>query len=124
MTARLAGLAAEEYCYLTTTGRRSGRPHEIEIWFGIIGGTLYLLSGGREASDWVKKLRKTPQVTVRIAKQRLSGRARILEEQGKDSPVRKLLAAKYQGWKEGRALSEWARTALPVAIEISRGNDS
>ena len=24
-----------ECCYLTTTGRKSGRPHEIEIWFGV-----------------------------------------------------------------------------------------
>ena len=27
--------AAEQYCYLTTTGRVSGRPHEIEIWFAV-----------------------------------------------------------------------------------------
>jgi len=26
-------LADTEYCYLTTTGRRSGRAHRIEIWF-------------------------------------------------------------------------------------------
>ena len=27
--------ADDNYCYLTTTGRKSGSPHEIEIWFGI-----------------------------------------------------------------------------------------
>ena len=26
--------ADEQYCYLTTAGRRTGRSHEIEIWFG------------------------------------------------------------------------------------------
>ena len=26
-------VAADDYCYLTTTGRRSGRPHRIEIWY-------------------------------------------------------------------------------------------
>jgi len=29
-----------------------------------------------------------------------------------------LLASKYQGWRKGRRMSEWARTALPVAIDI------
>ena len=27
--------ADEDYCYLTTTGRISGRPREIEIWFAL-----------------------------------------------------------------------------------------
>lgn len=35
-----------------------------------------------------------------------------------DQRVRRLLAAKYQDWREGRPLSGWARTALPVAIEV------
>jgi hypothetical protein len=35
-----------------------------------------------------------------------------------ESRVRRLLAAKYQGWREGRKLSEWAREALPVEIEL------
>ena len=29
-----AELAAEQFCYLTTTGRTSGEPRTIEIWFG------------------------------------------------------------------------------------------
>jgi deazaflavin-dependent oxidoreductase (nitroreductase family) len=56
----------EQYCYLTTRGRVSGRPHRIEIWFALDGSTLYLLSGGRERSDWVKNLRATPEVTVEL----------------------------------------------------------
>ena len=33
-------LINEEFCYLTTTGRVSGKPREIEIWFGMKGDTL------------------------------------------------------------------------------------
>ncbi len=36
----------EQFCYLTTTGRKTGRPHTIEIWFGFANDTFYLLSGG------------------------------------------------------------------------------
>ena len=51
----LTSLKAEEYCYLTTMGRVTGNPHEIEIWFSLNNTTLYLMSGdGR--SDWVKNL--------------------------------------------------------------------
>jgi hypothetical protein len=58
LTRLLLSLSGEDYCYLTTKGRVSGRPHEIEIWFGVHGNTLYLLSGGGEESDWVKNLLK------------------------------------------------------------------
>lgn len=61
----LPQLSKEEYCYLTTTGRKSGHPHEIEIWFGIQGDSLYLLSGNGEDSDWVRNLRADPHVIVR-----------------------------------------------------------
>ena len=39
-------LAALDYCYLTTKGRRSGSPHTIEIWFALHGDVVYLLAGG------------------------------------------------------------------------------
>jgi hypothetical protein len=33
-------LAGEQYCYLTTTGRVTAKPHTIEIWFALEGSTL------------------------------------------------------------------------------------
>ena len=42
LTRLLLSLSNEDYCYLTTKGRVSGRPHEIEIWFGVHGNALYL----------------------------------------------------------------------------------
>ncbi len=114
----LSRLKDEEYCYLTTIGRVTGKPHEIEIWFAIKNDTLYLLSGGRERSDWVKNLKKNPSVTVRIAKHTFKGTARIVNNEEEDRTARYLLAEKYQEWEEGRALSKWARTALVVGVEF------
>lgn len=119
VAALLSDLADEEYCYLTTTGRISGRPHEIEIWFAIRGDTLYLLSGGGELSDWVRNLRANPSAAVRIGKRTFQGMARDVPEGQEEALIRRLLAAKYQGWSEGDHLSDWARTALPVAIDLS-----
>lgn len=111
-------LSTESYCYLTTTGRVTGKPHEIEIWFGTRGDTIYLLSGGGDKSDWAKNIRVQPQVKVRISKEKFTGQARFALDADEESQARRILAAKYQGWREGRKLSEWARTALPVAIEL------
>jgi deazaflavin-dependent oxidoreductase (nitroreductase family) len=107
----------EAYCYLTTTGRRSGRPHEIEIWFALAGRTVYLLSGGRDASDWVRNLLATPAVTVRIAGDRFPGAARVVEAPHEDALARGLLVEKYAPGYDGD-LTEWRDTALPIAVDL------
>lgn len=118
LTKLLSHLANEDYCYLTTTGRVSGRPHEIEIWFGGREDSIYLLSGGGRESDWVKNLLKNPAVTVRIKRQVFSGAARLVQDKEEEMAARYQLAEKYQEWEEGRILSGWARTALVVGIDV------
>jgi deazaflavin-dependent oxidoreductase (nitroreductase family) len=107
-----------EYCYLTTTGRVTGKPHEIEIWFGVHESTVYLMSGGGEKSDWVKNLRKNPSVTMKIAKQEFQMTARLETNEAKQSVARHLLADKYHEREADGALSEWAQTALVVAFDL------
>jgi deazaflavin-dependent oxidoreductase (nitroreductase family) len=116
--------AKADFAYLTTTGRRSGRPHTIEIWFAVEGDRLYMMAGGRRSSDWVRNIEQTPAVELRLvnesAEQR-TGRGRVIDaatEPELDAKVRRLLAGKYQGWSEGKPLSEWAQTALPVEVRF------
>ncbi len=114
----LSRMKDEEYCYLTTTGRVTGKPHEIEIWFGLNAHTLYLLSEGREKSDWVKNLLKDPAVKIRLAKQRFTATARLVTDEQEEMMARKMLASKYQQWRVGQKFSHWARTALVVGIDL------
>jgi deazaflavin-dependent oxidoreductase (nitroreductase family) len=114
----LSGLAKEEYCYLTTTGRVTGKPHEIEIWFGLNHITLYLMSGDGK-SDWVKNLLKNPSVTVRIAKHNFSGTARLVKDEQEQITARNMLADKYNEREADGSLSEWAQTALVVGIDLN-----
>ena len=112
-------LAAEEYAYLTTRGRRSGRPHTIEIWFALVGTSVWMVAGGGTSSDWVANLLADPAVTVRIGRRTFTGRARTEPGDGGDAAVaRRLLAARYQGWEEGRPLSDWATSGLAVAVDL------
>jgi deazaflavin-dependent oxidoreductase (nitroreductase family) len=121
MDALLKQLKDEEYCYLTTTGRVSGRPHQIEIWFALDGQSLYLLSGGMDASDWVRNVIKNPSVTVKLGEHTFNGIARLVKDEKEELAARTMLAEKYHEWDEGKTLSEWARTALPVAIDMESG---
>jgi len=108
----------ELFCYLTTRGRRTHQAHEIEIWFARKGNILYLLSGGRDASDWVRNLQRDPSVTVRIGDQTYYATARVVEPgTDEDALARQLVLAKYQT-PEGDDLESWGRTALPVALVL------
>jgi deazaflavin-dependent oxidoreductase (nitroreductase family) len=118
-------LAGEAYCYLTTTGRRTGEPHTIEIWYGMPpdGHALYLLSGGGDRSDWVRNLVADPAVIVRIGARGAEAHAataRVLEPGDEDTGARELLATKYQGWDGTSTMSSWARTALGVVLQPDR----
>jgi deazaflavin-dependent oxidoreductase (nitroreductase family) len=107
--------------YLTTIGRRTGRPHRIEIWFAAEDDRVYLLSGGRERSDWVRNLQANPRVTVELGEETHAGTARVVPaDTAEDQRARELLVGKY---RKGDDLDEWGRTALPVAIEFSGDGD-
>lgn len=110
-------LADEDFCYLTTTGRRTGRPHMIEIWFATENGTLYMLSGGRARSDWVKNLTRDPSVTIRIADESFEGKARVVTDAEEDELARHLLVEKYE--KRPGSLGNWERASLPVAVDLA-----
>jgi deazaflavin-dependent oxidoreductase (nitroreductase family) len=114
--------AQANVCLLETIGRVSGQPRIIEIWFAADPprNRIYLLSGGRDQAHWVRNLRANPSVRVRIGGDWLPGTARVLDAGHEDQLTRRLLAAKYQGWREGGPLSTWARESLPVAIDLSQ----
>jgi deazaflavin-dependent oxidoreductase (nitroreductase family) len=109
------GWEAHDFCYLTTRGRVSGKPHRIEIWFAGAGGTLYLLAGDGARSDWVRNLIADPSTTVQIGSVTLPAVARVVDDTAEAATARRLVAQKYASHEAG--LDEWSLTALPVAIE-------
>jgi deazaflavin-dependent oxidoreductase (nitroreductase family) len=112
-----AEVERQDVCYVTTRGRRSGRPHEIEIWFAVAGDTFYLLSGGGESADWVRNLRAEPAVMVRVGDAVWSGQGRVVTDDREAGNARRLVFEKYQPRSDG-SLTRWRETALPVAIEL------
>jgi deazaflavin-dependent oxidoreductase (nitroreductase family) len=91
----LARFAAIECCDLVTTGRRSGRPHPIEIWFGVVDDGICLISGNGPTADWYRNLLTDPSVEVHLAGQVWRGRARQVTDVGERRRVGELMGAKY-----------------------------
>ncbi len=91
------------YLYLTTTGWKSGLPHEIEIWFTLLDGRYYLIAERGEDTHWVQNLRQRPAITFRVGEQTFQGAGRVVEaalEPELHQRVRQLSEAKY-GWGDG-----------------------
>lgn len=107
----------ESFCYVTTTGRVTGKLHTIEIWFAWRGAALYLLAGGRRRSDWVKNIIADAHVGVTIADRTFEGDARIVHDPDEEAWARRALLEKYRNGYAGD-LTNWSRTALPVAIDL------
>jgi hypothetical protein len=90
----------------------------IEIWFALAGNTLYMLAGSGEQAHWVRNLRKTPSVKVRIGGEVFEGVGHLVRAAtDEEALARHLLVEKYTPRYSGD-LSEWGRTALPVAVDL------
>lgn len=119
--------ATVPYCYLLTAGRRSGRPHEIEIWFTTQDDTLYLLNGAGKRpagmSDWIQNLRGDPMCRVRISGVVFSATARFpAAESAEDREQRAALFDKYAGNESGD-LTGWRDTGFLVALDLTPAAD-
>lgn len=92
-----------QFLYLTTTGRKTGRRHEIEIWFVAHEGRYYLVSEKREGADWVQNILHEPAVTFRVGEASWQGMGRPVDrvvEGELAAAVAAKMEAKYE-WSDG-----------------------
>jgi len=95
--------ATTEFLYLTTRGRRSGEPREIEIWFTERDGRYYVIAEQGEAAQWVRNLRADPAVSVRVGERAFRARARVVDAEAEPAlkaSISALSVTKY-GWGDG-----------------------
>jgi len=104
-----------KYLYLTTTGRVSGRPRRIEIWFTRHEGRYYLVAEHGLRAQWVQNLLADPAVRVRVGGPSMRGRARVVDrraEPGLREEIRRASEAKY-GWGDGLVVEIAPSRAAP-----------
>ena len=96
-------MAESQFLYLTTTGRVSGLPREIEIWYVSHDGRFYLLAEHFHKTKWVKNILAQPRVAVRLDGRKFAAKARVLDEHTDNALwklARQLCRTKY-GWDDG-----------------------
>ena len=112
MPKRSSELAKLQYLYLTTTGRITGRPREIEIWFVLADGKLYILAEHFRKAQWVKNIERNERARLLMGEREYEATARVLDRK-RDSAAWKMaqqLAREKYGWGEG----------LPVEIVTNK----
>jgi deazaflavin-dependent oxidoreductase (nitroreductase family) len=103
-------LSKLQFIYVTTTGRKTGLPREIEIWFVERQGRFYILAEHFYKAHWVRNIQNDSRVQVRLGDQTFSATARVLDENSDAEAwqaAQQLCREKYD-WGEG----------LPVEITL------
>ncbi len=110
----LAALAQDRVIDITTTGRTSGQPRRIEIWFHNLDGRLYV-TGRPGPRSWYANLLADPALTFhlkRSAQADLPARARAIRDvRERREVLSKILASidmrdRLDGWVDAAPLVE------------------
>ena len=96
-------LGDEQVLHLTTIGRTTGLPRQIEIWFVVCCERFYLFAETGERAGWSKNIRQRPGVTVRVGKCQIRATARVLDRtlDGKLWDQVSAIADEKYGWGDG-----------------------
>ena len=114
-------LASQKLIHVTTTGRRTRKPHTVELWFAVKNGKVYLSHEGSE-TDWMKNIENNDQILFEIGRKNFTGRARILENVTEEAWEAKVaLYEKYYDKAAKEIIEDWFSLSRLIAIEPSRG---
>ena len=89
--------------HLNTKGWKSGKQHQIEIWFVEYDGKYFVLSEHRTHAHWVQNIIHNPRVSFTVNHTTFTGIARVVDQDKEPeltAGVSKLMSTKY-GWNEG-----------------------
>ena len=114
----LAGVTSSRLIHLTTVGRRTGRPHTVELWFAVRERKVYLSHDGEE-TDWMKNTRRNDRVSFEIGGKSFTGRAQFLKDGMDEAEIGKLvLYEKYYGKASKDVIEDWFSLSRLLVIEL------
>src|SRR5437764_1644946 len=114
--ARLRRVAGKKTTRLTHYGRKTGKPHEVTIWFVLDGDRLYIGTANVNR-QWVQNVQKTPQVKLSIAGENVEGTARFLTDRAEHERAMAAIRRKYWIF---RPIIEFGR--MLAGIGLTRDN--
>lgn len=93
-------MANQQYLYLTTTGHKTGRLHEIEIWYVQQEDCYYLVAEHGEDAHWVQNIRANPKIICRLSEDTFAGIGLVPADEDLITAVKAKMADKYN-WSDG-----------------------
>ncbi len=112
----IEAVKTEQYIHLTTQGRRTGKPHTVQLWFAFEGGKIYLSHEG-EYTDWMKNITKHWRVAVKIDSVSFDAAARILKEGSSKELGKKALYEKYYKPASKEVIDDWFSLSTLIEVE-------
>jgi len=114
----LARVANEKLIHVTTLGRRTTKPHMVELWFAVNRGGVYLSHEG-EDTDWMKNIRRNGDVSFEIGGRNFTGTARLLENNSEEAWEGKVaLYQKYYGKASKENIEDWFSLSKLLLIQL------
>jgi len=92
--ARLRRVAGKQTTRLTHYGRKTGKPHEVTIWFVLDGDKLYIGTANVNR-QWVRNVQKTPKIKLFMGDESFSGTVRFLTDRAEHERVMTAIRRKY-----------------------------
>jgi len=77
--ARLRRVAGKQTTRLTHFGGKTGKLHEVTIWF-VLDGASHSIGTANVKRQWVQNVQKTPQVKLSIGGENFEGTARSVTD--------------------------------------------
>ena len=77
--ARLKRVADKQTTTLTHYGRKTGKPHEVTIWF-VLDHDKFHIGTASVNRQWVRNVQKTPKIRLSIAGENFEAKARFLTD--------------------------------------------
>ena len=106
----------ERFIRITTRGRKTGRPHEVELWFAFADGKIFLSHEG-ELTDWMKNIEANQKVSGKIGSVRFESSGRLVKKGDAARELgEKALYEKYYGKAGREVIEDWF--SLSSLIEI------
>jgi deazaflavin-dependent oxidoreductase (nitroreductase family) len=107
-----SGLQSANLIEITVTGRASGRPISLPIWFALDGDKLYLIPVKGSDTEWYKNVRKTPTIRLSARGKTLTTNARLITDQAQLDKILERFRDKY-----GRNVKSYY-PKYDVAVEV------
>jgi deazaflavin-dependent oxidoreductase (nitroreductase family) len=112
----LETLYKEKLAHLTTVGRKTGKPHTVELWFSLGAGKIFLSHEGG-FTDWMRNITKNRRVRIQIGRLDLEADATILKEGVSKELGKTSLYEKYYGPAPKATVDDWFE--LSTIIELN-----